>query len=113
MLALLITEAPWKSRMINVQHFLNEVAFYAMLLQMAVVSGLCTHNLRLGVETTIGWSIIGLTLLAVVCNAVLILSSTIKDLRFHLRRRHARKRARKAYLARLKVAPREEHYPED
>ena len=77
-LSLIWTEAQWEDRLINVQHAVNEIALYLILLQVSIFCGLTPAS-----ETALvlGWTLIATILLTIFFNLTVITYMSICYLR--------------------------------
>ena len=77
-LSLVWTEAQWEDKLINIQHAVNEVALYLVLLQVAIFCGLTPAAVTAGI---LGWTLIITVLATVVFNISVIVYMSIVYLR--------------------------------
>ena len=91
MLAMIASESQWKDSLINLQHTVNEIAFYLVLLHVTIFCGLRTEIDVVAIN--IGWSLIVLILLTLVFNIAVILYMTLCYLRLYIIRLWNKKKA--------------------
>ena len=92
-LCLIWTEVHWEDQLINIQHAINEVLLYVILLQVSIFCGLTPAAVTASV---LGWTLITIILATLIINITIIVYMSIIDLKLIGRRHWNIYRAKKA-----------------
>lgn len=75
-------ETPWQEKIINQQHFVNEVIFYLVCVALMCFAGILTSE---GPQTALGWTLVALVACMIIYNIVVILYDMWQFVRLYAR----------------------------
>ena len=86
MLGFVLAEMQWKETILNIQHIVNEIAFYAVCLALVLYSGMVEYPI---VKASIGWTLIGLVSLTLCFNVTVMAVHSFKFAKLLLKKAKA------------------------